>query len=327
MTPIPQQIAKFRALINGYKISQIVMSLESLGVFQVIGDGKNDISMIAEKIGVNCTRLEPLLNAVVNYGLLSKDGGEYSFTEDSVVLNPKHPASQNGYIRFSQNVRDKWTKLSELVKETELGDLGKVTGANPEQTRNFISAMHVNALPQAKFVVENFNFEKRRVLDLGGGSGVYTIEVGKRFPSSTGVIFDLPGVIPITNEYVEKENVSNRFDCKGGDYHKEFPAGKYDDIFLFAVAHQESREQLADLLREVREHLNEKGRIFLTSFFLEKNMTEPTFPALFSVEMIVMHEQGHVYTFPEIEELLSTAGFEFERIDSVPGPATLYVGK
>jgi hypothetical protein len=233
MTPIPQQVAKFRALINGYKISQIVMSLEMLGVFKVIGEGINDVSLLAEAIGISRMRLEPLLNAVVNYGLLSKENDNFSFTEDSVVLNPKHPASQNGYIRFSQNVRDKWTKLSELVQETEIGDLSKVTGANPEETRNFISAMHVNALPQAKYLIENYNFNERKILDLGAGSGVYSIAVGNRYASSSGIAFDLPGVISLTNEYVANEGLDNRFTCVGGDYHKEMPQGKFDDVSLF----------------------------------------------------------------------------------------------
>lgn len=325
MIPIPQQIAKFRSLINGYKISQIVMSLETLGVFEALTDGVDEISDLASKVGVNRTRLEPLLNAVVNYGLLSKEGEVYSFTDDSVVLNPKHPASQNGYIRFSQNVRDKWTKLSELVQETEIGDLNKVTGGNQEETRNFISAMHVNALPQAKYLIENYNFDGRKVLDLGGGSGAYSIAIGNRYETSSGIVFDLPGVIPITNEYLEKENLSERFKCDGGDYHKNFPEGKYDDILLFAVVHQESKTQLEKLLNDVKGHLNENGRVFLTSFFLEESKTGPTFPALFSVEMIVMHEQGKVYTFAEIESSLSKAGLKYERIDSVPGPATLYV--
>jgi len=325
MNPIPQQVAKFRALINGYKISQIVMSLETLGVFEAIGDGVGNISDLASRSAVNRTRLEPLLNAVVHYGLLNKEGQSYSFTDDSVVLNPTHPASQNGYIRFSQNVRDKWTKLSELVQESEIGDLKKVTGGNIEETRNFISAMHVNALPQAKCLIENYNFDGRSVLDLGAGSGVYSLAIGNRYETSSGTIFDLPGVIPITNEYIEKENLSGRFSCEAGDYHKNFPEGKFDDILLFAVVHQESEIQLEKLLSNAKTHLNEHGRVFLTSFFLEESKTEPTFPALFSVEMIVMHEQGKVYTFPEIEAALNKADLKYKRIDSLPGPATLYV--
>jgi len=327
MTPIPAQVAKFRSLINGYKISQIIMSLEKLGVFDAIGIGATDIKSITAKTGVNEGRLSPLLNAVVHYGLLAKNGDSYNFADDAVVLNPKHPASQNGYIRFSENVRDKWVGLKDLVAEDSTGDLGKVTGGNIEETRNFISAMHVNALPQSKYLVENYDFQGHRVLDLGAGSGVFSIAIGNKYDSSSGLLFDLPGVAEITKEYVEKSEASDRFSVVAGDYHKEIPEGEFDDILLFAVAHQETPSELETLLITAKSKLKQGGRLFLTSFFLEDDKTGPTFPALFAVEMIVMHESGSVYTFSEIENALSKAGFTFNRVDAIPGPATLYVAE
>lgn len=326
MTPIPAQVGKFRSLINGYKISQIVMTLEKLGVFRVLGDGTTNIEEIASQVGVSSSRLAPLLNGVVHYDLLSKDGDSYGFSEDTVVLNPRHSASQNGYIRFSENVRDKWINLGDIVTGKEFGDLNKVTGGNTEETRNFISAMHVNAIPQSNYIVKNYDFSGHRILDLGAGSGVFSIAIGQHFKSSNGIMLDLPGVAEITNEYLNKASLGDRYSVSVGDYHKGIPDEKFNDILLFAIAHQETEENLYDLLTAVRNRLREGGRIFLTSFFLEESKTKPTFPALFSVEMIVMHEKGKVYTFAEIESSLNKAGFTFERIDSIPGPATLYVG-
>ena len=325
MTPVPAQIAKFRSLINGYKISQIIMSLEELGVFNAMGDGLSDINEIAERTGVSVDRLSPLLNAVVHYELLNKNDDSYTFSDDAVVLNPRHPASQNGYIRFSKDVRDKWVGLRDLVTEEVTGDLGKVTGGDIEETRNFISAMHVNALPQSKYIVENYDFQDHKVLDLGAGSGVFSIAIGNKYKSSTGLLFDLPGVAEITKEYLAKSDLGERFSVVAGDYHKRTPEGQFDDILLFAVAHQETPSDLGSLLSTAKSKLSEGGRLFLTSFFLEEDKTWPTFAALFAVEMIVMHENGSVYTFSEIENALSNAGFSFERVDAIPGPATLYV--
>ena len=103
MISIPAQIAKFRSLINGYKISQILMSLEKLGVFEVMGKGVTNISEIASRTGVGIPKLAPLLNAVVHYELLSKNGDEYAFTEDAVILNPTHPASDRKSTRLNSS--------------------------------------------------------------------------------------------------------------------------------------------------------------------------------------------------------------------------------
>ncbi len=326
MTTVLAQVAKFRSIINGYKISQIIMTLENLSVFAIIGGGASNLKDICLKVGVSEKKLAPLLNSVAHYGYLSKEGNTYYFPDDAVILNPNHPAAQNGYIRFSENVRDKWLQLGDCLKdEVNIGSLERVTGGNLKETRNFISAMHVNAIPQANYIADNYNFSGRTILDLGAGSGVYSTIIGERYEDSKGVLFDLPGVSPITHEYVTRANLDSRFSVVSGDYHNELPDGDFTDVLLFAVIHQESKSILAELLRHIRSKLSGGGRFFLTSFFLEENRTEPTFPTLFSVEMVVMHENGHVYTYSEVESALSEAGFSFERIDKVPGPATLYV--
>ncbi len=185
--------------------------------------------------------------------------------------------------------------------------------------------MHVNAIPQAKYIADNYDFSGRTILDLGAGSGVYSTVIGSRYDDSNGILFDLPGVTPITEEYVSRANLGSRFSVMSGDYHREFPEGPFTDILLFAVIHQESEKNLEELLKKVRARLVSGGRLFLTSFFLEESRTEPTFPTLFSVEMIVMHESGHVYTFSEIESAMTKTGFSYERVDQIPGPASLYV--
>ncbi len=327
MSSIPNQIVKFRTIVNGYKISQVIMTLEKNDVFKKIVEGANEIDELSKAVNIPEGKLSVLLNALVHYGLLVKIGQKYSFSDEFIVINPKHPASQNGYIRFSENARDKWLYLSSCLSEDNKNDmLNKITGGDPLETRNFISAMHVNAIPQAKYIIENYDFDRRSILDIGAGSGIYSTVVGERYISSTGVLYELPGVSEITKEYLSKSGICERFNTITGDYHQALPEGKFSDVFLFAVIHQESDEELFALLSRIRAVLKPGGRLFLTSFFLEEDRITPLFPVMFSVEMLVMHDEGKVYTFKEVEKILSTAGFnKLQRIDEVPGPATLYI--
>lgn len=74
--------------------------------------------------------------------------------------------------------------------------------------------------------------------------------------------------------------------------------------------------------------LKPNGRLFLTSFFLNDDKIGPEFSVQFAIEMLVNTKNGKVYTHSEIKDLLKESNFsKMERIDEIPGPATLYIAK
>lgn len=125
---------------------------------------------------------------------------------------------------------------------------------------------------------------------------------------------------------IKNENVSkNNFDDLTQEGAESFPTEKYDDVFLFAVVHQEHEKNLKKLIDNIYNILNPNGRLFLTSFFLNENKISPKFAVQFAVEMIASSNDGKVYTFNEIESIIKTKFSDFEKIEDIPGPATLYV--
>ena len=63
------------------------------------------------------------------------------------------------------------------------------------------------------------NFEGvKKILDIGGGSGIFASTFIKDNPALSAVVFDLPNVISLTKEYIEKENMSDRISTLTGNY-------------------------------------------------------------------------------------------------------------
>lgn len=56
-----------------------------------------------------------------------------------------------------------------------------------------------------------------------------------------GKMIDLPEVSKVQNRNIENEDLQDRLVSIPCDYNVEFPNEQYDDIFLFAVIHQESQ--------------------------------------------------------------------------------------
>jgi len=64
-----------------------------------------------------------------------------------------------------------------------------------------------------------------------------------------------------------------------------------------------------------KESLEPGGMILIQEFILDDSLDGPVFPALFSLNMLLNTDQGQAYSWGQLEELLSNAGFrELQRL-------------
>src|SRR4051794_3978648 len=77
----------------------------------------------------------------------------------------------------------------------------------------------------------------RRLLDVGGGTGIYSIAWLLRHPELVAVVWDRPEVLKVAREFAEEAGVSDRLETVPGDmFRDEVPAGA-DVILLSNVLH------------------------------------------------------------------------------------------
>ena len=321
-------IKQLRSCVNGYKPAQILMSAEEIGVFDAIARGADTVDQIARQINAPTQALEPILHALENLGILAAPAGRFSFTEYGSLLNPQVEGCQNSYLRYAASVKTLWNSLDVAATDPNRAkeNFAAITGQNAEMSSRFLAAMDTNAKPQAKWLVNNFDFSNQDILDIGAGAGTYSAAVAKQYPTARIVAFDLPDVATHLGDNIEEAKLTQQITVTSGNYNAAIPGGAFDDVFLFAVIHQEPVDKTTDLLKRIKSALKESGRLFLTSFFVDDTRTKPDFSVIFAVEMLVMVPGGRVYSFRELEELLRAAGFrKIDKTISTPGPATLYV--
>ena len=191
-----------------------------------------------------------------------------------------------------------------------------------------MQGMNANAINPSKFIAENYDFDNHKILDVAAGAGTYSITVAKKYENVTAKMIDLPEMVKIQNKRIHQEGLEDRLTSETYDYNINFPTGNYDDVFLFAVVHQEPEEQVRKLLDNIYHVLKPNGRLFLTSFFLNEDKISPEYSVQFAIEMLINTEKGKAYTHNEIQSLIKKSQFkEIERVDEIPGPATLYIAK
>ena len=310
---------------RGYMPSRCLLTALELDLFTAVGDGAN-AEQIGAKIHANARAVGMLLNALVSLGLLSKNGNDYKNTPETArffVQNSKDN-HRNGLLHLA-NIWHSWSTLTDAVRRGT--SIFADRDSTPEWRRNFIDGMQRNAKDRAPLVVKAVGtVGVRRILDLGGGSGAYSIAFAKASPDIQCEILDVPEILPLTEEYVRKAGIASQVRLRPGDMlQDEFGSG-YDLIMLNAICHMFSERQNRDIFRRARQALAPQGRLVVQDFILNPDKTGPQHAALFSLNMLVNTESGASYSEPEYTDWMKAAGFAEVRRINLSGPSDLFVG-
>ncbi len=310
-------------LSSAFYGSAILFSLVELNLCTVIAQTPSPtLEQLAQATGHDTRGLRLLLDAAVAIGLLTKHEGVYGLSDGATAsLVEGAPHDLTRAILYNRDVVSAWSKLSTLVttgKPVEPPTLH--LGDDPARTRRFALSMHGRAMGIGKTVIPALQFpEGARVLDLAGGPGTYALLMAQANPSIVVDTWDLPTISEVAKEITAP--CSDRITCHAGDYHVDtYPEAMYDVVTLFGCLHQESPTSIMDILRRARKALTPKGTLYILDLMTEADHTEPTFAALFAVNMALTTTNGWVFSKEELTAYCHTAGFTTPAFTPVPPP-------
>lgn len=265
-----------------------------------------------------------LADACVAEGLLEKSpDGKYSNTPAArLSLIPGAPADLTKAIRYNRDVYPAWGRLAEFVRSGKPVERPELhLGEDIERTKVFAAAMFGRAMGIGKSVVPMLKGLSGKVLDLAGGPAAYAILMCKENPGLECVTVDLPAISDEARGYVERFGLAERIECRHGDYHAdEYEPEAYDAVTIFGALHQESPEQIIDILKRAYRALKKGGRLFVLDMMTDASHTAPKFSALFALNMALTTANGWVFSDAELHDWMKQAGFVPLPIQQVPPP-------
>jgi len=184
---------------------------------------------------------EMILTGCAGLGLLSKQNGRYRNTplaETFLVRGCRYYFG--GFVTMlNHRLYAGWDKLPQAVRTNRptTWDPDKqkslFEAADPEMMGTFWQAMHSLSIFTARGLGEAVDFSRfRELLDVGGGSGAFDIELCTRYPNLSATVYDLPFVTGIAAEKIAESGLSGRVTTHPGDFFADpkYPAGH--DVML-----------------------------------------------------------------------------------------------
>jgi predicted O-methyltransferase YrrM len=309
----PEDVLK---LAQGFMESRILLSAAELNLFSILKQAPAAAEEISARIGGDTRALFMLLDALVAMRYLVKRDGTYS-CEDSVarLLADDSPTSVLPMVRHMASLWPRWSRLTDIAKASDGAKEEFRFERNPEELRAFIGAMHVVSGPLAKKTAAVANAgASKALLDIGGGSGSYTIAFLRAVPGMKATLFDLPEVVEMARERLRDEGLLDRTTLVAGNFHKDAMPGGHDLVLISAIIHSNSPAENLALYRKSFRALDSGGRILIRDHVMEPDRARPRSGAIFAINMLVGTGGGGTYTYEEIETGLKEAGFTKVRL-------------
>ena len=320
----------FNEMVRGYQPSRIVLSAIELDLFSAIAtlQDKATAREIAQCTGCEARGIEVLLNALAALNLLSKAAGVYAnapLAKRYLVSGAPDDARQS--LRHNLNLWTTWSALTERVKTGRSSAWQEMGSRGDDWTVPFIAAMHRNAASRAPLVVEAVGTEGvRRLLDVGGGSGAYSIAFAQHSAALTADVFDLASVVSIAGSHIAAAGLSDRVRTRIGDLREDEFGSDYDLVLLSAICHMLGSDENQGLLRRAFKALAPGGRVAIQDHVMQEDGTAPRAGALFAVNMLAGTPNGSTFSKQQYEQWLLAAGFKTVEHVPLPGPNDLVIG-
>jgi predicted O-methyltransferase YrrM len=299
--------------MSGLRYYQAFVTAYERGLFEVCREPATLERIAAETMCIPAVA-GPLCEGLVRAGLLAKnEAGSYlvtSHTRDFFLKNS--PFSQEAALAQMRHYASLFLRLSDILTH------GPVTYPRGEQFRQVIIpamaesarcgfvqrvADMVSRLPEFR--------QARKLLDLGGGHGLYAIAFSQKNPDLTSVIFDLPEVAIATREYIRKYGAHDRISTHEGDFFLDPLGSGYDIIF----SSSNPSGKMPALLPKIRAALN-PGGLYINKQVIDEPEAEPFLDLEWSLWAFEgMPKQGSRFRFEgsvsleEYNRILAESGF------------------
>jgi len=319
-------------LALAYRSSAVLFAASELNVFSSLAEGSQSAAEIAKACGAADEPIRLLLDSCVAAGMLSSAEGRYANTPTAeAFLVRGRPAYIGDGLKYAEDLYPTWGGLATLMRtgrpvlppETILGD-------DKEKTRAFVLAMHERARGIGSVLPNDIDLTgRRRLLDVGGGPGTYSMALVAQTPGLKSTVLDRPGVLEVTREIVANAGFGDRVALLPGDYlQTPFGAG-YDVALLSGMMHRETADGCRLLLQKTFDALDPGGLVIVSDvFFDDDRKNSPPFATSFALNMMLTSEHGSAHAKTEMSRWMTESGFTAIDVRDMPkpNPHTLVLG-
>lgn len=322
-------------MVHNMWLAAGISVVAELGIADLLKDGPHDIDDLAEQTGTHSGSLYRVMRMLASQGVFRELKGKRF---KSTLLARPLEEYQIRYLILVHLTGNQFAMFGDLMKSVRTGETisgtvsGKAAGERSglvsgersgralfdhignEEQRNewFNKAMSNASKMQVPALLKAFPYKKYgKIIDIGGGEGLFLAAVLGHASRSRGVIFDLPNVLSKSADVVADHKLTGRMQVQEGNFFESVPEGG-DLYILKSVLHDWDDNSCAKILGNVHRVMNGSSRLLIIESILDEE-NHPSFGKMTDILMMAA-TGGMERTHVQWEKLLQVSGFRIRKI-------------
>ncbi|QDU31545.1 Demethylspheroidene O-methyltransferase [Anatilimnocola aggregata] len=312
----------FELFRGSYATELLTAAVAHFQLFELLGNASLTASALQQRLQLERRPFLVLTTALRAMQLLEVNEGQYQLTQlarEHLLRGGAHYVGDYiGLAAASPGVNEMVARLRTNRPANAAADDGGAAFIYREglesamereaSARHLTLALAGRAHNVAPHLARVLDLSKARcVLDVGGGTGLYSIALLQQNPHLQAIVFDRPEVLKIAAEFATQYGVIDRLTCTPGDmFADELPASA-DVILLSNILHDWDEPQCAQLVERCASVLPAGGQLLIHDVFLNDDLAGPLPIALYSAALFTLTE-GRAYSADEYCQWLKAAG-------------------
>ncbi len=323
----------------GFWGSKVLLTAVEVGLFTALANRRLTGAELGKALHFHPRAHPDFFDALVAMKFLGRDGDGsqakyFNTPEGSLFLDAASPRYIGGIlVMLNARLFKFWNDLPEALQtgrpqnEIKHGQKGMFEELYSDLPRleQFMGAMTGISRLNFEAFAEKFDFSNFRTLcDVGGATGLLTIEVAKRHPHLTCTSFDLPVVEPIAEKQIIAAGLESRVRTASGDFFKD-RLPKADLITMGMILHDWNLEKKMHLIQSAYDALPSGGALVAIEALIDDARRENVQGLLMSLNMLIEFGDAFDYSGADFRRWCGGVGFTRFEVIHLAGPSSAAV--
>jgi len=315
-----EDVRDISAITYGFMASKALFAALDFDLFTRIERGCASPAALAAETGIAENRMLTLLTALKSLGLIAEREGQLrNAPAASRFLVAEAPGDFRDYVRLVNGAfgYESFRHLSAALRgERIFPDKGFYEGLVYSAGiggAQFSSAQHSGSLGPARLMSKRVDLsDRKQLLDIGGGSGAYSLAFCAANPRLNSTILDFPQTIETARTYARQSGLADRIaHLAGNAITTDWPKG-HDVVLMSYVWSAVGGDDVAVLARRAFDALPPGGLVLVHDFMVDNSREQPAFAAWYLLGSIFDNPNAVCLTPAYVEDALRQAGFKIE---------------